>query len=108
MSDPTREDIDATTGLVALEFGTGWCGFCQSARPLIDAALAKHPDVRHLSIEDGKGKRLGRTFGVKLWPTLVLLRDGREVARVVRPRSDFELAKAFAVLRDGELHARSV
>jgi len=98
MADPTRDDIDATPGLVALEFGTSWCGFCQGARPLIDRALADHPDVRHILVEDGKGKRLGRTFGVKLWPTLVLLRDGHEVSRVVRPRSDAELATAFAAL----------
>ncbi len=95
---PTREDIDAMPGVVALEFGTDWCGFCQAARPLIDRALAAHPSVRHISVEDGKGKRLGRTFGVKLWPTLILLRDGHEVARVVRPRSDAELASAFAAL----------
>ncbi len=98
MSEPTREDIDAAPGLVALEFGTGWCGFCQAARPLIDRALGEHPAVRHVSIEDGKGKRLGRSFGVKLWPTLVLLRDGREVARVVRPRTDADLRTAFAAL----------
>ncbi|MGE0398015.1 MAG: thioredoxin family protein [Kofleriaceae bacterium] len=98
MSEPTREDIDATPGLVALEFGTSWCGFCQSARPYIDRALAEHPNVRHISVEDGRGKRLGRTFGVKLWPTLVLLRDGHEVARVVRPRSDADLRTAFRAL----------
>jgi thioredoxin 1 len=95
MSDPTREDIDATTGLVALEFGTGWCGFCQAARPLIDAALAGS-DARHISVEDGKGRKLGRTFGVKLWPTVIVLRDGREVARVVRPTSEAEVRTALA------------
>jgi len=41
--------------------------------------------VRHLKIEDGPGRPLGRSFRVKLWPTLVFLRDGVEVARVVRP-----------------------
>lgn len=93
--EPTRDAIDAMTGVVALEFGASWCGFCQGARPLIDRALAAHPDVQHLWVEDGKGKRLGRSFGVKLWPTLVLLRDGQEVARVVRPSAG-ELADAFA------------
>jgi len=39
-----------------------------------------------LKIADASGRRLGRSFGVKLWPTLVLLADGREVARLVRPR----------------------
>ena len=37
-------------------------------------------------MEDGPGQRLGRTFGVKLWPTLVFLKDGQEVARLVRPQ----------------------
>lgn len=98
MLEPTREEIDATSGLVALEFGTSWCGYCQAARPLIEQALASHPAVRHISIEDGKGRILGRTFGVKLWPTLVLLRDGREVARLVRPSSEADLQAAFSAL----------
>jgi thioredoxin 1 len=36
-------------------------------------------------VEDGPGRPLGRSFKVKLWPTLIFLRDGAEVARVVRP-----------------------
>ena len=49
-------------------------------------ALAAHRAVRHVKVEDGSGLPLGRSFGVKLWPTLVFMRDGREVARLVRPR----------------------
>lgn len=95
MTELSREQVDAMRGLVVLEFGASWCGICQGARSLIDRAYAAHPDVRHHWIEDGKGKRLGRSFGVKLWPTLVILRDGKEVARVVRPRRDTELQAVF-------------
>jgi thioredoxin 1 len=49
------------------------------------AELQKHPQVRHLKIEDGKGKPLGRSFRVKLWPTLVFLKDGTVVRQAVRP-----------------------
>lgn len=49
------------------------------------AALQKHPEIRHLKIEDGRGKRLGRSFRVKLWPNLVLVRDGQVVEQLVRP-----------------------
>ena len=94
--DPTREDVDASRGLLLLEFGASWCPHCHLARPLVDAELARRGDVRHVWVEDGKGKRLGRTFGVKLWPTLVLVRDGQEVARVVRPRSAREVDALFA------------
>lgn len=85
--DTTREQIEALPGLTLLEFGTNWCSWCQGAQPHIDAALAGQAGLRHLKEEDGKGRRLGRAFGVKLWPTLVFLRDGQEVARVVRPGS---------------------
>ena len=93
-----RETVDTTTGALVLEFGAEWCGICAAAQADIQSALAAHPGVRHVKIEDGKGKRLGRTFGIKLWPTLVVLHNGREVARVVRPRSRAEIEKALAHL----------
>jgi thioredoxin 1 len=83
---PTREQLDTTPGPMLVEFGTAWCGHCRAAQPFIDAVLAEHPGINYLKVTDGPGKRLGRTFGVKLWPTLVFLRDGQELAREVRPR----------------------
>ena len=92
---PTREAIDALLGTSLLEFGAPWCPHCQSAQPLIAAALAPHPEVAHIKIEDGKGQRLGRSFGVKLWPTLIVLHAGQEVARVVRPQDLAALQQAL-------------
>jgi thioredoxin 1 len=85
MNEPTRADVDAFTEPTVLEFGTSWCGYCRAAQPDITAALRKHPEVRHIKIEDGKGRPLGRSFRVKLWPTLVYLEGGVEKGRVVRP-----------------------
>lgn len=96
---PTRASIDALEGDTVIEFGANWCGICQAAAPDIEAALAAVPGLRHLRIEDGPGRPLGRSFRVKLWPTLVLLRQGHELARVVRPRDSAELARALAALR---------
>jgi thioredoxin 1 len=84
---PTRAEVDALKGATVIEFGTNWCGFCAAAQPVIAAAMAKHPQLRHLKIEDGPGRPLGRSFKVKLWPTLIFMKDGVEVARVVRPDS---------------------
>jgi thioredoxin 1 len=82
---PSPEEIAALAGDAVLEFGAPWCGHCIAARESVAALLQHHPDWRHIKIYDGKGKPLGRAFGVKLWPTVIRLRDGREVARVVRP-----------------------
>ena len=50
---------------------------------------------------DGRGRRLGRTFGVKLWPTLVFLRDGEEIAKLVRPKDAAEVMRAFTLVDAG-------
>jgi thioredoxin 1 len=84
-ASPSRAEVDALTGGTLIEFGTDWCGFCQGAQPHIEAALAQHPHVRHIKVEDGPGRPLGRSFGVKLWPTLVFLQDGQQVEKLVRP-----------------------
>ena len=92
----TRADIDALRGLAVLDFGTNWCGHCQAAQPLVDRALAAHGDVVHIKVEDGSGRTLGRSFRVKLWPTLVFLRDGVEVSRLVRPVDAATVSQALA------------
>jgi thioredoxin 1 len=98
--EPTRNTIDALDGPALLEFGAHWCGYCIGARPLIAAALTDHPGVRHIQIEDGPGRRLGRSYRVKLWPTLVFLRNGVEEARLVRP-TDIEAIRSALARIDG-------
>lgn len=98
---PTRADVDALAGPAVLNFGTNWCGYCQAAAPLIGQVLGEHPEVRQIKVEDGKGRALGRSFGVKLWPTLIFLQDGEEVARVVRPEQRDVIDDAIARLTAG-------
>jgi thioredoxin 1 len=85
--EPSRGEVDALSGPTLIEFGAPWCGICKAAQPLLAKALAEAPNLRHLKIEDGSGRPLGRSFGIKLWPTLIFMRDGRELSRLVRPDS---------------------
>lgn len=96
----SRAQVDAQPGPLVLEFGTDWCGHCQGAQPLIEAAFERAgQDTPHLKVEDGRGRPLGRSFGVKLWPTLVFLKDGQELARVVRPQAGTEVEQALRRLQ---------
>ena len=95
-TEPRRAEVDALAGATLLEFGSPWCGYCRRAQPLIAEALASHPEVRHLKIADASGKRLGRSFGVKLWPTLVFLKNGTELARLVRPANTASISAELA------------
>jgi thioredoxin 1 len=97
-AEPSRAAIDALAGPTLLEFGSAWCGHCRAARPLIATALQAHPGVRHVKVEDASGQPLGRSYGVKLWPTLVFLADGREAERLVRPRDAGAIGKALELI----------
>lgn len=94
---PGLAEVESLQGPTLLEFGTAWCGYCRAAQTPIAQALAQQPQVRHLKVEDGSGRPLGRAFKVKLWPTLVFLRDGLEVARLVRPQSADAIRDALAL-----------
>lgn len=94
--EPSREALREVHGAAIVEFGAPWCPWCQGAQPLIAEMLEAAGDLLHYKIEDGKGRPLGRAFGVKLWPTLIFLRDGEEVDRCVRPESAEPLKRALA------------
>lgn len=95
MNELSREEIDALAEPTVVEFGAAHCGHCRAAQPLIAQALARHTAARHVKIEDGPGRRLGRSFRVKLWPTLIFLSQGREVARLVRPADSAAIEQAL-------------
>jgi len=95
--EPTRDEVDRMPGRVVLEFGAAWCPHCQALQGGLAESLNARPDVRHIKVEDGKGKPLGRSFRVKLWPTLVFLRDGQVLKQVSRPSSQ-ELQEGMSLL----------
>lgn len=93
--EPARFDVDAMQGVTVIEFGAPWCPICQGAQPDIESVIHEHPEITHLKIEDASGKPLGRSFRVKLWPTLIVLKDGKEVGRVVRPTDSAAIREAL-------------
>lgn len=100
-SEPSRSEIDAIEKPLVIEFGTDWCGHCMAAQPLIASALAGHPGLSHIRIEDGPGRRLGRSFRVKLWPTLIFMCQGQEVERLVRPTDARVIEQALGRIAQG-------
>ena len=97
---PARDELDAMTGPVLVEFGTAWCGFCRALAPSVSELRARHPGIQHVKVEDGPGRPLGRSFRVRLWPNLVLMKDGAIVRQLARP-TRAELESALSELAGG-------
>ena len=96
--EPAREDIDLFPSPLLLQFGANWCSHCQAAQPLVRQALEKFPHISHIMVEDGKGKPLGRSFQVKLWPSLIFIKEGKEIGRLVRPENQTEIESFLSQL----------
>jgi thioredoxin 1 len=92
-----RSVIERMPGWVLLDFGTNWCGHCQVARHATTEVLDAVTNLHRVRVEDGPGRTLGRSFKVKIWPTWVLLKDGLEVARLVRPTQAHQAREFLAV-----------
>jgi thioredoxin 1 len=94
-----NKELTALPGPTLVEFGTNWCGHCQAAQPVIAKALENRTTtLKHIKVEDGSGRPLGRSFKVKLWPTLIFLKDGVEVARLVRPTDSTAVTDALTTI----------
>jgi thioredoxin 1 len=98
VSELSRAELDLIKTPVVVEFGAPWCGHCMAAQPPIESAFSAYPNLQHVKVEDGPGRPLGRSFKVKLWPTLIFINNGQEVSRVVRPTAAAEVSDALALI----------
>src|SRR5262249_47987629 len=98
--EPTRAEVDALSGPVVLEFGAPWCPHCIAIQSTLEALLQEHPSVKHIKIYDGRGKPLGRSFRVKLWPSLIFMRDGKVLQQLARPDDDAMRGGLHALMSD--------
>ena len=82
--------VSATPGITILDFTATWCGPCKSLEPILMSLSNEYLGrVQVVAIDVEGDPVLAERFAVRSMPTLVLLRDGREVGRVVgtRPRT---------------------
>lgn len=100
-NNPSVDDITALKGDAFLEFGAPWCGHCKAAALAIEQSLSSL-QVAHIKVYDGKGLALGRAFKVRRWPTLILLKDGIEQGRVVRPTGTADMSDLLATFKSSQ------
>lgn len=69
---------------VLVEFGAPWCGPCRKFAPTVGAVVGEFRGrLRFLKVDTDENTRLPQECGVASIPTLILFKDGIEVARFV-------------------------
>ena len=93
-----------TTDLpILVDFWAPWCSPCRTMGPNVDAAAQRlEPQARVLKLDVEAHPQSGSQYRVQSIPTLVLLRAGREVARVSGVMTPQQIVKWTAEAVDGD------
>lgn len=76
-----KEVIDQN-GLVLVDFFATWCGPCKMLMPQLEALSEEQPNIPMYKVDIDNYRPLAKeTYGITSVPTLVLFKDGVEVAR---------------------------
>jgi len=90
LDQPAFEAIRQLPGVTVVDFTAAWCGPCKTLDPILDALATEYRDrARVVAVDVNDVPQIAEHYNVRSMPTVVLLRDGREVGRFVgtRPRA---------------------
>lgn len=91
------QDVERSPVPVLVDAWAPWCGPCHMIAPIIDqlaAELAGRVRVVKLNVDDNP--ETAARFGLRSIPTLLVLKDGREVDRLVGVQPKQEITRRLA------------
>ena len=74
--------------LMVVDFSASWCGPCKMMEPVIKGMAAKYTDVDFVKIDVDELSDVAQEFKVQAMPTLVVLKQGKEIHRIIGAKKD--------------------
>ena len=73
-------DVLIEEGLVLVDFFATWCGPCKMLSPVLEEVANENPSLSVLKIDVDEVGELAARFGIQAIPTLILFKNGTQVA----------------------------
>lgn len=70
-------------GLVLVDFYADWCGPCKMLSPVLEQINRENDDIKVVKVNIDDSRRIASYYQIQSIPTLVLLRDGEFINRII-------------------------
>ncbi|HCB11602.1 MAG TPA: thiol reductase thioredoxin [Cyanobacteria bacterium UBA11991] len=72
-------DSEALSGLKVIEFYATWCMYCKKQR--IELGELENSDIRIGIVDGDESPNLVKRYGIRAYPTFVILKDGEKIGQ---------------------------
>ena len=81
--DNFEEEVLKSEKMVLIDFYADWCGPCKMLAPIVEEVASEHEDLKVVRINIDNEESIAMDYQIMSIPTLVLIKDGKEVDRVI-------------------------
>ena len=78
-----EEEVLKADKKVLIDFYADWCGPCKMLAPIVEEVASEHEDLKVVRINVDNEESIAMNYQIMSIPTLVLIKDGKEVDRVI-------------------------
>ena len=80
---------------VLIDFFATWCGPCKMVSPVVDEIANERTDIKVCKLDVDKNLDLARTYQVMSVPTLVAIKNGEIINKIVGAMPKAQILKMF-------------
>ena len=98
-SENFDKEVTESEGLVVIDFWAPWCGPCKMMGPVFDEISNEISDVKFVKINTDEAGDIANQFGIRGIPSILFVKNGEEIERIVGFRPKEELLKTIENLK---------